>query len=101
MNGKENRHNLAAKESEALEAKMQLQFAQQRVLTLESHVKELNARITQLEGDLEESKEEKREILQKLNKSEADLDSLNEKVVAELRMQLKRENEKLSRVTIE
>jgi len=91
---------LVAKESEALEAQMQLQFAEQRVRSLESHVQELRARIAQLEGDLNETNEEKREILIKLNKTEADLDSLNTKVIEELKMQLKRETEKLAKVNI-
>ena len=49
------RKALLEKENEALEVKMQLQFAEKKIGTCEGHIKQLRARIQKLEEELASS----------------------------------------------
>ena len=87
------------KENEALDVKMQLQFAEKKISTYEGHIEHLEARIKALEDDLTEVTREKKEVLSQLKKKEAEVDNLNIQVVNELKMQLKQEKQKLEKVS--
>ena len=108
---------LSSKENESLEIMLQLQFAEQKISTYDAHIKHLNERISQLEDDLAKSKkvyiksisvtegldnifcfQEKNELLSKLRKKEAEVDTLNLQVVNELKAQLRKETQKLNKV---
>ncbi|TRY76313.1 hypothetical protein TCAL_02699, partial [Tigriopus californicus] len=91
------RKQLSNLESDKLDVDMQLKFAQQKVITYESHVEHLNERINRLEEDFESVKEEKKAILGKLKKKEAEMEQINLQVVEHLKSQLKLEARKLEK----
>ncbi len=78
--------------------RMQLQLSEQRNNNYVSRTAELEARVAQLEAESEEARKEKRDLLSKLQKKEAELDSVHIKVISDLKTQLKKEKQKVEKV---
>ena len=97
---KEQRKLLTTKESQSQEVALQLQYAEQKIVTCESHIEHLGDRIKSLEEELTRSAKEKKEILANLKKKELEVDHVNMQVVHELKSQLREETSKLRKVAI-